>query len=234
MPRRIIPAAVRFSAATALNPGTWLFAISACVLIAVTVGVFLFHLLPRRDLVEPLLLPDVLMGFGILLQLMLLPMFAAIFATAKNGAAQTAQLSSSVRSGLLDTLALARISGESYALVPAVVGQVLSLAIATVFASAFGMFAGALVFMTGSSTMSLTEALDVMFAGATRYDNWLAWLIAKTVCSGAAGGTVAALFGLMPTRSEADVGRAVHRTLLWGMFSVFAVQCGFVIAQFWE
>jgi len=230
--RRTLPATAAFAARTAFNPGTWLFAVAACVLISVTVGIFLFHLLPRRELVEPLLLPDVLMGFGILLQLMLLPMFSAVFATAKSGAAQAAQLSSSVRSGLLDSLSLARIETESFALVPAVVGQVVSLLICTALASVLGMLAGALVFMTGSATMSLPEALETMWAGASRYDSWFGWLVAKTLVSGFAGGAIAAYFGVQPIRDESDVARAVHRTLLWGMFTVFAIQCAFVIAQF--
>ncbi len=230
--RRTLPATAAFALRTAFNPGTWLFAVAACVLISVTVGIFLFHLLPRRELVEPLLLPDVLMGFGILLQLMLLPMFAAVFATAKSGAAQTAQLSSSVRSGLLDSLALARIETESFALVPAVIGQVVSLLICTALASVLGMLAGALVFMTGSATMSLPEALETMWTGASRYDSWFGWLMAKTLVSGFSGGAIAAYFGVQPTRDESDVARAVHRTLLWGMFTVFAIQCLFVILQF--
>lgn len=229
---RTLRPASRLFLASALNPGTWVFAVGACVMIAVTVGIFIFHLMPRRELVEPLLLPDTLMGFGIMLQLVLIPMFAAIFAVAKNGAAQAAQLSSSVRSGLLDTLALARMRVEGYALVPVVLSQIVSLSIATAIASVVAVTAGALVFMTGTSKMSLSEVVQLMYTGADTYSGWFGWLVAKTLVSGFVGGAIAALFGLRPVRSERDVARAVHSTLLWGMFAVCLIQCAFVIWQF--
>jgi len=229
---RTLRPALRLFLGTALNPGTWVFAVGACVMISVTVGIFIFHLMPRRELVEPLLLPDTLMGFGIMLQLVLIPMFAAIFAVAKNGAAQAAQLASSVRSGLLDTLTLGRMPVESYALAPTVLSQITSLFISTAIASVVAVAAGALVFMTGSSKMSLSEVVQLMYAGADTYPGWGWWLFAKTLVSGFVGGAIAALFGLRPVRTERDVAGAVHSTLLWGMFAVCLIQCAFVIAQF--
>ena len=230
--RRILPALARDLLRTVANPGTWLFVSATTLLVSVTIGVFTFHLTPRRELIEPLIMPDILEGYGVALIAVVVPMFAAVFASAKNGAAGAARLAASVRGGLLDTLALARIRSESYALVPVVISHTLSLLLVTALACVLALGAGAFVFLASGSPLTLPQVGRMMFAGVEAQPGWLGWLVAKTLLSGAFGGMLAALFGLQPTRSEQDVALAVHRTLLWSGFAVLGVQCAFVVAQF--
>jgi ABC-type transporter Mla maintaining outer membrane lipid asymmetry permease subunit MlaE len=56
--------------------------------------------------------------------------------------------------------------------------------------------------------------------------------MAKVVLSGFLGGTIAAFFGIAPSRAEDDVARAVHRTLLWSVLAVIACQCALVLVEF--
>lgn len=231
MPRRMLGPLTRDVLATALNPGTHAFVMLAAVMVAVTIGVFAFHLMPERELIEPLVLPDVLKGFGVALHLVLIPMFSALFACAKLGASQSARLSASVRSGLLESLALGRVRLESYALVPAVLGQVLALCIASILAGFCGLVAGALVFQAGDTAMALDEVVSFMWAGMDYYPGWQGWMLAKVLLSGFAGGVVAALFGLSPTVSERDVALQVRRTLLWTMVAVLVIQCALIMSE---
>jgi len=232
MPRRLVRPVAMDVLRTAFNPGTWAFVCGAGIMIAVTIGIFIFHLLPKRELIEPILLDKVLEGYGLSLTLMVLPMFAAVFTTAKNGAAHAARLSSSVRSGLLDTLALARMNVESYSLVPAVLGNIASLALTTFLCCFLGLASGAVVFMTAGSPLTIDQVMDIMFSGTQYYPDWMTWVIWKTLVSGAVAGVLTALFGLRPVQSERGVAAAVHGTLLWTMFAVLLVQCLFVVAQF--
>lgn len=229
---RTLSSGVRDLARTVANAGTWAFVAGAALLVSVTIGVFMFYLTPRRELIEPLILPDLLEGYGVALIAVVVPMFAAVFATVKNGAAAAARLSSSVRAGLLDTLALAGIRTEAYALVPAVLGHTLSMALTTALACGLGLVAGAMVFIASGSPMAPDQVAALMLNGLADQPAWFGWLFWKTLASGAVGGTVAALFGIQPAASEQDVAAAVHRTLLWSGFAVLAVQCIFVVAQF--
>jgi ABC-type lipoprotein export system ATPase subunit/ABC-type transporter Mla maintaining outer membrane lipid asymmetry permease subunit MlaE len=229
--RRVVRPIVADVCRVALNPGTLVFAVVTSAIIAVTMGIFIFRQMPQRELLEPLLLPDTLMGAGISLVLFLVPMFTALFVVAKNSAAQAARLAAGVRGGLTDTLMLARIPSETYALVPAAISQMISLAIATAAGCVAGLVACALVFTGGGAQLSLPDAVSVMFSGVHTFESWQAWLAAKVLLSGFVGGAVAACMGLRPAASEADVGRAVHRSLVWSMFGVFAVQCALIVAQ---
>lgn len=216
----------------ALGPGTQLFSWLGSLLIAGTVAYFIFMQLPRPELVEPLLISDILEATGHTLARVVLPLGAAAFITGKLGAAQAARLSSSVRSGLLETLALARWPAESFGLVSAVLAQTLAMALATGLALSFGMILASLIYVAGHEGASLGLALDLMRQGLEKTPNWSNFLIAKTLVSGFVGGSLAALFGLAPATSENDVAKAVHRTLLWGILGVITAQCIFIIWEF--
>ena len=218
---------------TAFNASTWIFVAAAAIVVGTTLSFFAFQKMPKREILEPLFLPEFLREFGLGMILVLPPLFAALFSTAKTGAAQAARLASAVRSGLHETLALARIQPESFALVPAVLGQTLCLFVTTALAMALALGSSAIVFLATGTPLSLDLALEMMLAALDKEPDWLPWLVAKTATSGAAGGVIAALFGLRPSRgAESDVSLAVHRTLLWTLLAVLAIQCGFVIAQF--
>jgi ABC-type transporter Mla maintaining outer membrane lipid asymmetry permease subunit MlaE len=150
----------------------------------------------------------------------------------KLGAAQAARLASAVRSGLLETLALARWRLESFALVPAVAAQVLCMGLATGASLAAGLLMAALVYSAGHQGAPLGLALNLMLSGVKLAPHWFSFLVAKVVASGFLAGTLAALFGHAPATSEQDVARAVHRTLLWGVLAVIACQCLLIIAEF--
>ncbi len=216
----------------ALGPGTQLFSWLGSLLIAGTVAYFIFMQLPRPELVEPLLISDILEATGHTLARVVLPLGAAAFITGKLGAAQAARLSSSVRSGLLETLALARWPAESFGLVSAVLAQTIAMALATALALSFGMTLASLIYVAGHEGASLGLALDLMKQGLAKTPAWLNFLIAKVVVSGFVGGSIAALFGLAPATSENDVAKAVHRTLLWGILGVITTQCIFIIWEF--
>jgi hypothetical protein len=227
------PAAMlRLTLLDALGPGTHLFSLIGCSLVAGTVAYFIFEQTPKPQLVEPLLLPEILEATGHTLVRVVLPLGACALVATKLGAAQAARLSSAVRAGLLDTLALGRWRIESYALVPAVLAQILCMALATAAAVIVGLTLAALVYTAGHEQASLALALDLMRSGLSRAERWPSFLAAKVVLSGFLAGTVAALFGHAPAVSEDDVGRAVHRTLLWGVLCVIACQCGLMIAEF--
>ncbi|MCY2966370.1 MAG: ABC transporter permease [Planctomycetota bacterium] len=216
----------------ALGPGTQLFTLTGSLLVAATVAYFIFEQTPRPELVEPLLLPEILKATGHTLVRVVLPLAACGLVATKLGAAQAARLASAVRSGLLETLALARWRLESFALVPTVLAQILCMAIATGLALAGGVLAAALVYSAGHPDASLRLSLDLMLAGPAKAPSWREFLVAKVVCSGFLAGTIAALFGHAPGTSEDDVAKAVHRTLLWGVLCVITCQCVLIVAEF--
>lgn len=219
-------------AVDALGPGTQLFTLTGCLLVAGTVAYFIFEQTPRPELVEPLLLPEILAATGHTLVRVVLPLGACTLVATKLGAAQAARLASAVRSGLLESLALARWRLESYVLVPTVVAQILCMALATLLALWGGLLMAAVVYTAGHQHASLPLALDLMRAGLQKSPSWPGYLAAKVVASGFLAGTVAALFGHSPGTAEDDVANAVHRTLLWGVLCVIVCQCGIIIAEF--
>lgn len=223
---------VRQVAGDVLSPGTLLFTLTGCVLVAGTVAFFIFEQTPRPELVEPLLLPEILRATGHTLVRVVLPLGACGMVATKLGAAQAARLASAVRSGLLETLALARWRLESFALVPAVLAQVLCMAVATGAALVAGLLMAALVYSAGHNGAPLGLSLNLMLSGVKLAPHWFWFLAAKVVASGFLAGTLAALFGHAPATSEQDVARAVHRALLWGVLAVIACQCLLIIAEF--
>src|SRR5690606_10995428 len=82
--------------ADGLNPGTHLFSFLGSLLFGGTVAYFIFELLPRPELVEPLLLQEILQATGHTLVRVVLPLGAAALIAGKLGAAQAARLSSGV------------------------------------------------------------------------------------------------------------------------------------------
>lgn len=215
-----------------LNPGTQLFSWLGSLLIGGTVAYFIFEQLPRPELVEPLLLEEILQATGHTLVRVVLPLGAAALITGKLGAAQAARLSSSARSGLLETLSLARWPVESFGLVPAVLAQVLAITIATALAVVSGVTLASLIYVAGHEGASLGLAVDLMSDGLGNAPKWREFLVAKVLVSGFLGGALAAMFGLTPATSEDDVARAVHRTLLWGILAVITAQCALIVWEF--
>ena len=112
--------------------GTQAFSLVGCLLIAGTVSYFIFERMPKPELVEPLLLPETMAVTGHALARVVLPLGACGLVTGKLGAAQAARLAAAVRGGLLETLAMARWRVEAYALVPAVLAQLLAMTLATI------------------------------------------------------------------------------------------------------
>lgn len=218
--------------ADGLNPGTHLFSFLGSLLIGGTVAYFIFEQLPRPELVEPLLLQEILQATGHTLVRVVLPLGAAALIAGKLGAAQAARLSSGVRSGMLETLALGRWSVESFGLVPAVLAQVVAITIATTLAVLSGVTLSALIYVAGHEDASLGLALDLMVDGLDKAPMWFEFLVAKIAVSGFIGGALAAMFGMTPATSEDDVARAVHRTLLWGILAVIAAQCALIVWEF--
>jgi ABC-type multidrug transport system ATPase subunit len=216
----------------ASGPGTQVFSLAGCLLIAGTVAYFIFERMPKPELVEPLLLPETLAVTGHALVRVVLPLGACGLITTKLGAAQAARLAAAVRAGLLETLAMAGWRIEAYALVPAVVAQLLAMALATVLAVLGGVFLAAVVHVAGHGGDSLPLTINLMIDGLRKSPHWINYAIAKVVLSAFLGGTIAALFGSAPSRAEDDVARAVHRTLFWGVLAIIACQCALIIAEF--
>jgi ABC-type multidrug transport system ATPase subunit len=216
----------------AVGLGTHAFSLVGCLLVAGTVSYFIFERMPRPELVEPLLLPETLAVTGHALVRVVLPLGACCLVTAKLGAAQAARLAAAVRGGLLETLALAGWRVEAFALVPTVIAQVLAMAIATALALAGGVLLAAMVYVAGHPGGSLPLAVNLMIDGLQQSPEWWRYVVLKVVLSGFLGGTIAALFGIAPSRADDDVARAVHRTLLWSVLAVIACQCALIIAEF--
>ena len=215
-----------------LNAGTQLFSWLGSLLIGGTVAYFIFEQLPRPELVEPLLLEEILQATGHTLVRVVLPLGAAALITGKLGAAQAARLASSVRSGALETLALARWPVEAFGLVPGVLAQTLAMALATMLACVSGVALASLIYVAGHESASLGLALQLMSDGLDNAPRWQEFLWAKVLASGFIGGALAAMFGLAPANSEDDVARAVHRTLLWGILAVITAQCALIVWEF--
>jgi hypothetical protein len=110
--------------------------------------------------------------------------------------------------------------------------QLLAMTLATLLAIAGGMLLAALVYVAGHPGASLPLAIDLMIDGLEKSPTWRYYLIAKVGLSGFLGGTIAALFGSVPSRAQDDVARAVHRTLLWSVLAVIACQCALILAEF--
>src|SRR5690606_10590512 len=90
-----------------VGPGTHAFSLVGCLLIAGTAAYFIFERLPKPELLDPLLLPEMMIVTGHTLVRVVLPLGACGLITTKLGAAQAARLAAAVRSGLLETLAMA-------------------------------------------------------------------------------------------------------------------------------
>jgi ABC-type lipoprotein export system ATPase subunit len=212
--------------------GTHAFSLVGCLLIAGTAAYFIFERLPKPELLDPLLLPELMIATGHTLVRVVLPLGACGLITTKLGAAQAARLSAAVRGGLLETLALANWRVEAYALVPAVVAQILAMTIGTVLALIGGVVLGGIVYVAGHEQASLSLTVNLMIDGLNRAPHWSQFLFGKIVLSGFLGGTIAALSGIAPSQGRDDMARAVHRTLLWSVLAVIACQCCLVVAEF--
>jgi ABC-type lipoprotein export system ATPase subunit len=215
-----------------IGPGTHAFSLAGCLLIAGTAAYFIFERLPKPELLDPLLLPEMMIVTGHTLVRVILPLGACGLITTKLGAAQAARLAAAVRGGLLETLAMAGWRVESYALVPAVIAQVLAMTIGTLLALVAGVVVAGIVYVAGHEEASLSLTVNLMIDGLDRAPNWSNYLLGKIVVSGFLGGSIAALCGVVPSQAKDDLARAVHRTLLWSVLAVIACQCGFVIAEF--
>lgn len=216
----------------AVNVGTHVFSLVGCLLIAGTAAYFIFERLPKPELLDPLLLPEMMIVTGHTLVRVILPLGACGLITTKAGAAQAARIATAVRSGLLETLALAGWHVEAFALVPNVVAQVLAMAIGTGLALVGGVTLAGAVYVAGHEEASLSLTINLMIDGLERSPRWWHYLLGKIVVSGFLGGTIAALCGIVPSQAKDDSARAVHRTLLWSVLAVIACQCAFVIAEF--
>lgn len=212
--------------------GTQAFSLTGCLLIAGTVAYFIFERMPKPEITEPLLLPETMGVTGHALVRVVLPLGACGLVTAKLGAAQAARLAAAVRGGLLETLAMAGWRVEAYALVPAVMAQLLAMALASALALAGGVLVAAIVFVAGHGGESLSLTINLMVDGLREAPQWTRYAAAKIALSAFLGGTIAALYGIAPSRAEDDVARAVHRTLFWGVLAVIACQCGLILAEF--
>jgi putative ABC transport system ATP-binding protein len=212
--------------------GTQLFSLVGCLLIAATASYFIFQQMPKPELVEPILMPEILQATGHTLVRVVLPLAACALVTAKLGAAQSARLASAVRGGLRETLALARWRIEAFGLVPTVIAQIAAMLMATTIACFAGLSLAALIYLATHPRGSLDLAASLMLSGLDVVPGWRQFLITKVVASGFLGGAVASLFGLLPANSEDDVARAVHRTLLWSVLSVIGCQCALIVAEF--
>jgi len=212
--------------------GTHVFSLVGCLLIAGTAAYFIFERLPKPELLDPLLLPEMMTVTGHTLMRVVLPLGACGLITTKLGAAQAARLAAAVRNGLLETLALAGWRVEAYALVPAVIAQVLAMSIGTLLALVSGVVLAGTVYVAGHEQASLSLTVNLMIDGLERAPHWSHYLFGKIVISGFLGGTIAALCGVVPSQAKDDLARAVHRTLLWSVLAVIACQCCFVIAEF--
>lgn len=215
-----------------IGVGTHVFSLVGCLLIAGTAAYFIFERLPKPELLDPLLLPEMMIVVGHTLVRAILPLGACGLITTKLGAAQAARLAAATRGGLLETLALARWRVEAYALVPAVLAQILAMAIGAALALVCGVVLAGLVYVAGHEDASLSLTINLMLDGLDRAPDWSNYLIAKIVVSGFLGGTIAAMCGIVPSQAKDDLARAVHRTLLWSVLAVIACQCAFVIAEF--
>jgi putative ABC transport system ATP-binding protein len=218
--------------ADALGLGTHAFSLTGCLLIAGTVAYFIFERMPKPEIVEPLLLPETLSVTGQALVRVVLPLGACCLITAKVGAAQAARLAAAVRGGLLETLALAGWRVEAFALVPAVLAQFLAMMLGTAMAVAGGVVLAAIVYVAGHESASLPLTINLMIDGLQNYPEWWRYITAKVTLSAFLGGSIAALYGIAPSRAEDDVARAVHRTLLWSVLAVIICQCALIIAEF--
>ena len=215
-----------------IGVGTHAFSLVGCLLIAGTAAYFIFERLPKPELLDPLLLPEMMTVTGHTLMRVVLPLGACGLITTKLGAAQAARLAAGVRNGLLETLALSGWRVEAYALVPAVIAQVLAMAIGTLLALVAGVVLAGIVYVAGHEQASLSLTVNLMIDGLERAPHWSHYLLGKIVVSGFLGGTIAALCGTVPSQAKDDLARAVHRTLLWSVLAVIACQCCFVIAEF--
>jgi hypothetical protein len=216
----------------AIGPGTHAFSLVGCMLIAGTAAYFIFERLPKPELLDPLLLPEMMIVTGHTLVRVVLPLGACGLITTKLGAAQAARLAAAVRGGLLETLAMAGWRVESYALVPAVIAQILAMTIGTLLALVAGVVLAGIVYVAGHEDASLSLTVNLMIDGLDRAPHWTHYLFGKIIVSGFLGGTIAALAGIVPSQAKDDLARAVHRTLLWSVLAVIACQCAFVIAEF--
>jgi ABC-type lipoprotein export system ATPase subunit len=212
--------------------GTHVFSLCGCLLIAGTAAYFIFERLPKPELLDPLLLPEMMIVVGHTLVRAILPLGACGLITTKLGAAQAARLAAATRGGLLETLALAGWRVEAYALVPAVLAQILAMAIGAALAIVCGVVLAGVVYVAGHEDASLSLTINLMLDGLDRAPDWSHYLIGKVIVSGFLGGTIAALCGIVPSAAKDDLARAVHRTLLWSVLAVITCQCAFVIAEF--
>ncbi len=194
------------------GPGTQAFSLIGSLLIAGTAAYFIFERMPKPEIVEPLLLPELMAVTGHTLVRLVLPLGACGLVTTKLGAAQAARLAAAVRGGLLETLALAGWRVEAYALVPSVLAQFLAMALATMAALVAGVLLAAVVYVAGHEDASLPLTVNLMVDGLEQAPHWQWYLWTKIGLSSFLGGTIAALCGIgaLARRRRRGAGRASH------------------------
>ncbi len=183
----------------------------------------------RNNPLEGAFTSAVITGCGKVLVAVLIPMLAGFFFTARIAAGSSARLGTMKRSSQVDALRLIGVSPADYLLTPMVWAMTLGMPIVTmaalVSASLTSLAATGLV--TGASSYSWASAFS---ARIIRED--LLFALIKTMLSGFLVAIQTYYLSMGPKKSGGDVGEAVNRSIVWGIFTVLLVHSCLTLVQF--
>ncbi len=171
----------------------------------------------------------VITGCGKVLVAVLVPLMASFFFTARIAAGAAARLGTMKRTSQVSALRLMGIRPADYLLTPLVWGIGVALPIATaagiIGACLASMVAAKLV--TGISTFGWAK----MFFAQVELED-ARYGILKTLLSGFLVAVQTYYLAMGPKRSGQDVGHAVNRSIVVGIFSVLVVHAVLTLLQF--
>lgn len=196
---------------------------------AAAIGGLATYFALRNNPLEGAFTSAVIAGSGKVLVAVLIPMLAGFFFTARIAAGSSARLGTMKRSSQVNALTLMGVIPADYLLTPMVWGMTLVMPLITVAAlitaSIASLAASSLVM--GTSSYSWASAFSEKLVPEDFY-----FAAIKTMLSGFLVAIQTYYLSMGPKKSGSDVGEAVNRSIVWGIFTVLLVHSLFTLAQF--
>ena len=198
------------------------------VVSAVIGGLATFFAL-RNNPLEGAFVNQVMTGVGKVLVAVLVPLLAGLFFTARMAAGGAARIGTMQRTGQVAGLRLLGIRASDYLLTP----LVWAMSVAVPVVTAAGVVAAALSSLVAHQLvlgLARTSWAQSFFATVDRAD--IAFVLLKSVVSGALVAVLTYHVAIGPKRSGAEVGAAVNACIVLGMTAVLIVHAVLTIVQF--
>lgn len=183
----------------------------------------------RNNPLEGAFTSAVITGSGKVLVAVLIPMLAGFFFTARIAAGSAARLGTMKRTSQVNALTLIGVIPADYLLTPMVWAMTLVMPLVTLAALISASIASlvASTMVTGASSYSWASAFSAKLTLEDFY-----FTAVKTMLSGFLVAIQTYYLAMGPKKSGSDVGAAVNRSIVWGIFTVLLIHSLFTLAQF--